>query len=1032
MKRKSLAFLRTTLKVLCLAALLLSTFGPARALDARQPLTQYTHSVWQTESGLPQNTVHRVIQTRDGYIWLATDGGLARFDGTGFTVFDKQNTPALVSDQIRNLMEDRDGSLWICTPDGLLTQRDLQFRRFTTADGLSSQSVWSTLQDQSGTLWIVSTSGLTCYTGGRFTNYSAADGLPSDAINIVVEDRSGAIWIGSSDGLACFKNGKFKSFNSTDESRTDVRAIFEDRQHRLWVGTNAGLYLLANGRLEPYRAKVEGPINNVESIAEDGAGRIWVGTSSGLNQLSDTEVKVFTTVQGLPSNRVQSLYQDREGQLWVSTESGLARFDGDKFTSFPSNDALSSLTVLSIFEDRENNLWLGTESGGLHLLKDSKFQSYTTDDGLSSNLIRAICQDRRSNIWIGSSGGGLNLIRDGRVTVYTTKDGLSSNVVLAVCADRNDDLWAGTPDGLNRFHNGKFETFTSSNGLADDFVRSIYQDSSGRLWIGTRRGLSSFKDGKFDSFTTLDGLPNDYVGAILEDGLGNLWISTLGGLSRFKGGVFTNYSTKDGLSSNVVTSLYEDRDHNLWIGTNGNGLNVYREGKFAAFTTKNGLFDDVIYQILEDGGGNLWISCDKGIFRVSKKSLLDFADGKSAGIQCVSYGPADGMKTRECNGGGHPAGMKAADGKLWFSTLKGVAVTDPDHIRSNALPPPVVIEQVLVEDQPIDFNGKVELSPGRNRIAFKYAALSFVAPEKVQFKYKLEGADRDWRTPAAGRTAYYTNLPPGDYTFRVIACNNDGVWNQTGIALPLHLAPHFYQTYWFYALCLILFALLCWQLYLLRVRRIQSEFSAVLGERNRIAREIHDTLTQGLTGISLQLELVAKMLSVSADAAKTHLNQARLLARECLDDARRSVWDMRSQALEDSDLPTSLSSSARRLTANTGTQAQIRVSGPYRKIDPAIESNLLRIGQEAINNAVKHAKAGLIDVGLEFDPGLVRLSVRDDGCGFDGNAPAAPSEQGHFGLLGMRERAEQIGGKLTVKSNRGSGTEVSVEVPLGT
>ena len=1017
-------------RVFCIAFALLLSSRSASALDPRRPLNQYAHAVWQTEDGLPQNTIHRIIQTHDGYIWVATDGGLARFDGITFSVFDKQSGTAITSNQIRSLYEDREGTLWICTTDGLVSQKDSRFHRFTTADGMANNSVWSVLEDHSGTLWVVTTAGLNSYRKGEFRTYGPGDGLTSDTIETIVEDKQGALWLGSSDGLTRFQDGKFTNFNAVMHS--GVRVIHEDNSGRLWIGTQSGLCLFNNGALTDYG--LPGPAGGVESIVQDESGALWIGKPNVLIRLKDGSSSEFTSAQGLPSNRIQSVYADSRGGLWVSTESGLARFDGNKFVSFPANDPLSSLTVVSMYEDREGNLWLGTESGGLHVLKDSKFVTYTTDDGLSSNLVRAVCQDRRSNVWIGAGGGGLDMIdltKDGHVTAFTAKDGLSSNVVLAIWADRNsDDIWVGTPDGLNRLRNGKFTTFTSGDGLADDFVRSIYQDSTGRIWVGTRRGLSSMKEGKFTTYTTLDGLPNDYIGAMLQDRTGSLWISTLGGLCKYRDGAFNTFTTRDGLSSNVVTSLYEDRDGVLWIGTNGNGLNRFKDGMFTACTTRNGLFDDVIYQILEDGRDNLWFSCDKGIFRASRKDLNAFADGKSASIDCVSYGPADGMKIRECNGGGHPAAWKTTDGKLWFSTLKGVAVTDPDSIKLNELPPPVVIDQVVVDDQPIDISGKVALAPGHGRFAFHYAGLSFVAPEKVQFKYMLEGFDKDWVTPGARRVAFYTNLPYGNYTFRVLACNNDGVWNQTGAAFSFYLDPHFYQTYWFYAMWVVAIALICWQLYLMRVRRIQSQFSAVLGERNRIAREIHDTLTQGLTGISLQLELVAKLLSSSAETAQTHLNQARVLARECLADARRSVWDLRTQGAEGSDLPTSLSASARRLTANTGTQAQIQVSGAYRPLQPDVESNLLRIGQEAINNAVKHASASRIDIGLAFDPNLVRLSVRDDGCGFDSNG-GSPAEPGHFGLIGMRERAEQIGGKLTVTSKPGGGTEITVEAPLG-
>jgi ligand-binding sensor domain-containing protein/signal transduction histidine kinase len=1008
----------------------------ALALDPRKPLSQYTHTVWQTDTGLPQNTVHQIIQTHDGYIWLATDGGLVRFDGIEFAVFDKQNTPAIKSNQIRNLSEDSQGNLWISTPEGLIRQRDKKFTLFNASDGLSTGSVLSAFEDRTGIVWIITTGGLDSYKDGKFTQYTTRDGLSGDSIETLIEDRQGSIWIGSHDGLTRFKDGVFTNYNNIAGMRTSVRALMEDTQGRLWIGTPAGLYLLNNGALSAYTVRDGLSNNSVTSITEDNAGRIWVGTSNGLNQLKGDKVTLFTTTHGLPSNRIESIYEDREHSLWVITESGIARLEGDRFTSFAPKNRLASLAVLSIYEDREGNLWLGTDSGGLHALRDNKFVAYTTEEGLSNDLVRSVYQDPGSNIWIGTGGGGLNLIRDGRVTAYTTKDGLSSNVVFATYADREGNLWIGTPDGLSRLARpdgsgrGRFTTYTIADGLADDFVRSIYQDRLGQLWIGTRRGLTRLQDGEFTVYTTLDGLGSDFIGAILQDSTGTLWIGTLGGLSRFIDGTFTNFTTADGLSGNVITSLYEDRAGNLWIGTNGSGLNRFRDGKFTSFTTKDGLFHDVIYQILEDGQDNLWLSCDRGIFKVSLKDLDGFASGRIGSISSVSYGTADGMKITECSGGGHPAGWRTRDGRLWFSTLRGVAVIDPQKIGLNKLPPPVAIDRVLVDDRAVDVSDPGSFSPGRSRFAFHYAGLSFVAPDKVQFKYKLEGFDPDWVAAGGSRVAYYTNIPPGRYTFRVIACNNDGVWNEAGAAFGFYLQPHFYQTYWFYALCIVAMGLLGWQSYLLRVRGIESRFAAVLAERNRIAREIHDSLAQGLAGISLQLELVSKMLASSTDSARNHLNQARLLTRQSLADARRSLWDLRSGALESSDLPTSLSSSARHLTAETGVETKFQVSGEFRELDRHIENNLLRIGQEAITNAVKHARAQRIDISLEFDANTVRLSVRDNGRGFDCEQPPPPAG-GHFGLVGMRERAEQIGGRLTVSSSPGAGTEISAEVPVG-
>jgi signal transduction histidine kinase len=536
--------------------------------------------------------------------------------------------------------------------------------------------------------------------------------------------------------------------------------------------------------------------------------------------------------------------------------------------------------------------------------------------------------------------------------------------------------------------------------------------------------------GVFRTFTEVDGLPNDLIATLYEDAKGTLWIGTLGGLSRFMNEEFTTFTSRDGLSSDAVISLYEDSAGTLWIGTNGGGLNRMKDGKLTAYTTRNGLLDDVVYRILEDGRNNLWLSCRKGVFHIGKQELDDFANGKVASIAPVAYGTADGMMTRECSGGGDPAGWKGADGKLWFPTIRGVAMIDPERIKTNSQPPPVVIEQIRIDDKPIVPSNRIELPPGTTRFDLYYTAPSFVAPEKVRFKYKLEGFDKDWVDSGTRRIAYYTNLRPGAYTFRVIASNNDGVWNETGAAFGLYLKPYFYQTYWFYAVCLILLAVLAWLLFRLRLRGMKAKFGAVLAERTRIAREIHDNLAQEMAGISVELEVVARTMPPGADASMTHLDRARRQVRHGIAEARRYVWELRSPTLENNDLPTALAETARRLTNETQVQAQVEVNGTFRPLAQTVEDNLLRIGQEAINNAVKHAGAQRIFVNLVFDARRVQLIVRDDGHGFD-NQIAGNGVAGHFGLIGMRERAEQIGGTLSIHSTKDSGTEVVAEVPIG-
>ena len=975
------------LKLLLLLSLVWSS--TALSLDSRRELAQLNHEVWLTENGLPQNTVHSIAQTPNGYVWIGTEEGLARFDGIRFTVFDKQNTPQLKSNYIRTLLVDQKGALWIGTAEGLVQMLDGKFTTFTTNEGLPSDGIQAVHEDRKGNLWVATANGLGLFKGGAVTPFTTKERLIGGSIQAVFEDSDGALWIATPYGLGRFKDENFTNYTVRDG-----------------LGSNS-----------------------VRSIQQDRQGRLWFGTLGGLTSFDGHRFTNYTTRDGLPNDRVISLHAERDGSLLVGTARGLCRFSDNRFSGFNAGDGLSSSTILSLLEDREGNLWIGTESGGISLLKDTKFTTYTTRNGLSNDLVKSIYQDRNDGIWIGTDGGGLNLLKDGKLTVYTTRDGLSSNVVLALFGDAGGNLWAGTPEGLNRFNQDKFTIYTSADGLANNDVRSIFEDHHGNLWIGTRGGLTRMKDGVFKTYTEVDGLPNDLITTISEDASGSLWVGTFGGLSKFKNDEFSTLTTKEGLSSDVILSLHEDADRTLWIGTNGGGLNRLKDGRLTAYTTHNGLLDDVVYRILEDGGNNLWLSCRKGVFHIGKKELDDFAKGTVASISPVAYGTADGMMTRECSGGGDPAGWRTSDGKLWFATIRGVALIDPQRIRMNSQPPPVVIEQISIDDQSLAPGSKIELSPGKTRFDFYYTAPSFVAPEKVRFKYKLEGFDKDWVDGGTRRVAYYTNLRPGSYTFRVLASNNDGVWNETGASFGLYLKPYYYQTYWFYAACVLLIALLAWQLYRIRVRAMEAQFAAVLAERTRIAREIHDNLAQEMAGISVQLEVMARTMPPEAEAARTQLDRVRALVRHGIAEARRYVWDLRSPALDHNDLPAALSETARRLTVETSVDTQVQVSGTFRPMTQLVEDNLLRIGQEAINNAVRHAQARRIFVNLVFDTRRVQLSVRDDGRGFD-NQVAGNGLPGHFGLIGMRERAEQIGGTLSIQSTEGSGTEVVADVPI--
>lgn len=1027
---------------LCHAVLAAVVFCAAAAwgLDPHQSLRRYGYQSWQTDSGLPQNTVHAVLQTSDGYMWFATEAGLVRFDSVAFTVFTRKNTPQLTSDLVYVLMEDNSGALWIGTANGIASYRNGAFRAFPDTSG---STVWSLFQDRDGRVWAMTSTGLSRLEGSHFVN---VPGVPLlDQTSRMLEPLDGSFWVSTTQGLFHAAPGNATYFTLAGRA-APIQAVTLDRRGRVWAGTQSGAEICNATGCNPFA-----PLANadVHALVETPQGGLWIGADTGLwfddssqaKSQPQSSPRAYTEKDGLPTDRINLLFCDREGALWIGTAAGIARFIDGKIQAFTPREGFSSNVVLSIAEDREGNLWLGTESGGVDILRDRKFTTYTAEDGISDDHILAVTQDHAGTVWLGTRGGGLDhanldTIATGGFSALNTANGLSSNIVLSVVGAPNGDLWLGTPDGLDRMRDGKITVFTSADGLADDFVRSLYFDSQGALWIGTRRGLSQFQNGRFTTWTALDGLGSDLVGAMVQARDGSMWISTLRGLTHWSNGHFHNYAERDGLSNHVITALHQDSDGTLWIGTNGGGLNRLRNGVFKAVQPEGAALPANIYSILADDNGNLWVSSNEGIDRVNRDALNRYIDGAIASVTVASYGVADGMKISEASSGGHPAAWRMQNGTLWFATLKGVATVDPAHLATNRVAPNMVIEEFSVDDQPQSpvaarrsASTPEKIPAGSRRFAFDYAALSFSAPNKVRFRYRLDGFDRAWVDAGAQRSAYYTNLPPGRYTFQVTACNNDGVWSGTPASVAFELKPFFYQTIWFYLLLALAIAVIGYLIYLWRLRQVESRFNAVLAERNRIAREIHDTLAQGFVAVSVQLQIVGRMLAQSTDAARQHLDEAQELVRSGLEDARRAIWELRSQNAENQDLASQLLQMSNRITASSEVKTQVAVHGTYHPLPARTETELVRIAQEAVTNVVRHAEAGRIEILLHFTPRSLKMTIADDGRGFANDAPS--TADGHFGITGMKERAQQIGGSVKVTSKEGEGTQVHVEVATG-
>jgi signal transduction histidine kinase len=651
-------------------------------------------------------------------------------------------------------------------------------------------------------------------------------------------------------------------------------------------------------------------------------------------------------------------------------------------------------------------------------LRDPKITTFTAKEGLTDDLVRCVYQDRAGAMWLGTNGG-LTKIAAGKFSRFTVADGLSSNLVFALGETAGGDLLVGTQDGLNVMHGGQFTQLTTADGLADDLVRSLHTDVDGSIWIGTRRGLTLWQGSQFHTYTESDGLASDFVGALTRDRDGALWVGTLRGLTQMKGGRFKTFSGPDGLASNVVTALHEDSQGVLWIGTQEGGLHQMRNGRIFHYAATLGL-PASIYAIVEDAGF-LWLTAKNGIFRVAKAEL------ESGGaLSIAQYGTADGMRVNECSEGGHPSAWRSQDGALWFATSRGVSTIDSRTAGANGMAPAVAIESFAVDDQAVNLTRNKDIPPGHERLSFEYTGISFVSPQRVRFRYRLEGFDNEWVEAGTRRTAYYTSLPPAEYRFRVTARANDGTWNKDEAVVAFRLLPRFYQTYWFYALLGTGFALSIYAFYRWRVSQVEAQFNAVLAERNRIAREIHDTLAQGFVAVSLQLELLGRKLENAPDGARDLVRQARELVQSSLEEARRSIWELRSQGSETGDFRARLSKMAAEATRRSGVKVQFQVLGTYRALPEAIESELLKIGQEAVTNVVRHAQANQLKIDLAYEGKKVRMTIADDGRGFEG-AVNSSGPEGHFGLRGMRERAAQIGAALHVKSRLGEGTEVDIE-----
>lgn len=784
---------------LLLSALLLTCTPVA---SGKTPERDFLQRVWQAEDGLPNPAVRKILQAKDGYLWLGTEDGLTRFDGVKFTEFNRKDYRLKNDRWLVGVVEDREGSIWASGSNGgIVRLQNGKITQFTTNNGLADNYVLAAHVDRKGTLWVGSRTGLSRYENGRFVDLSNEPGLFKDAVRAFFEDKEGTLWIGSAKGLSRYKNGKF------DSSVTELL-----------------------------------PEKSVMAITQTRDSSMWIGTPNGLTQLHNGNVKHFTTDHGLTHNTVRTLLEDSAGNFWVGTHGGLQRMEKGEFfsvsfrdsSSLESGDSINEF-VYDIIEDRERNVWVGT-SVGLKRFRPQKFTIFSRENGLSHDQVTCVYQDRAGVIWIGTFGGGLNRLENGNITTFNTDTGLPSNHILSVMEDHEGTLWIGTDlNGLVRYQHGTFKTFRGRNAQAN-VVRIIHQDRSNNVWVVNNSGAERFANEKFQHVETLSIAG---IRCMLEDKDGNLWFGTKTGLARWNSNTVQHFTEADGLSSDWINALYQDAEGVLWIGTELGGLNRYKNGTFTSFGEKQ-QFRERILHIVEDKNDRFWLGTKNGVFSIRKSELNQNLDGNPAIVSVVSYGRVDGMKRAQCNGIGQPAGMESADGRIWFPTLFGLVSFKPSDTSGNTVYPSVVLEEVLANGKPVDRDVHVNLLPGNGDIEFHYTGLSFTVPERVRFRYKLEGVDTEWQDAGTRRVARYTILRPGDYSFRVQACNNDGLWSKTDDVFSFSLAPHFYQTNSFYFLCALGFGAVGAGVYGVRTRSLkkrEQDLLTTVGERTKELRQ---------------------------------------------------------------------------------------------------------------------------------------------------------------------------------------------------
>lgn len=976
---------------------------------------QYRVDTWTTDNGLPQNSITGLTQTPDQYLWLTTNDGLVRFDGNRFKVFNRSNTPQITTNRLSAAFAEKSGRLWFQAEDGgILYYERGTFRIVTKPGELPSTLRSAFFDDPNGGVIFNLNRQPYHLQNEKFVSLNIKD-LPPDC-PLILTDRDGGLWFSGDDRLYSFKQGQLKTYSLKNIfNGRDSQVAYEDRAGNVWVG------FFAHDQMSLIRIKgdtiqqVKLPQQAVTHFAEDSNGNLWLSIySKGLYRIRQSVVvadavpenalEPVMEISGISTTASGYLEFDREGGLWLGTEKGLNRIAPRTIRVLSRKDGLQEDNVYPIFGDSAGRIWSGIWPNNLVKYEQGNFKTFISPETV---FVTSLFEDSRGRLWFGTLGN-LYYLENEKPVEFTLQSGLPKGTEFsAITETRDGALWFGTSNGLSRYLNGAASVYTVQQGLPDNYVIALLQTRDGKLWVGTRGGLAAVENGGIKSFTTANGL-----------------------------------------ASNSIRSLYEDAEGVLWIGSYDGGLTRMKDGKFFVYTMRDGLSSNGVFCILEDKNGWLWMNSNQGIYRVRRSELNDLADGKIKSLNSIPYNKQDGLLNVEGNGGRQPAGMISKDGELWFPTAEGIAVVDPNAVIANQLPPPVLVEEVTIDRNTVSNDvlqpaiaqqSEIVLAPGQNNLEIGYTALSFISSSQLKFKYKLENLESDWNEVGTRRTAYYSYLP-GEYVFHVIAANRDGIWNEQGATIKVRVNPAFYQTRWFFLLIGLVIASVIALIYFLRGRQLkakaaqQQEFARQLIdsqelERGRIAAELHDGLSQTLSIIKNRA-----MLSLAKHHDQDHaLEQLREISEastEAIDEVKEIIYDLRPIQLDRLGLTGAIEDMAEKIAEINDLKLMKSVTDINDLLPRQAENSCYRIVQESLNNIVKHSGATTIELSIAKSQTEIKISIKDDGAGFEIDRVKDNRKKIGFGLVGMGERAKLLGGQTFIESTRGVGTTVSITLPI--